>query len=599
MELSILSDKDKRTSDKFSISLKENHMKKRDFIKNAGTIVSALIVAPFVGKAESIDNASTSIETQGENSKNNLSTQTYDYIIVGGGTAGPVIAARLSENPNNSVLLIEAGKENTKEAIGYVNGAGQMWTPDTNWGFNSTEQKGLNGRTIMQPRGKVMGGSASINIGSWSRGVAANYNSWNLTDWDWKNVMPWYQKIENSDKGSEEYRGMNGPMLLEVAPEGTFMTQKFKEACIETGLGYTEDMNGAKLEGFDVWQCIYRNGIRHNTINNYLDRARLRPNLTIQTDTFVNKVVVQNSVAVGVEYTEGNSTNTIKANKEIIISTGTYATPKLLMLSGIGPADYLRSLGITVTKDLPGVGQNLADHLRTDIGVTAPDGVGESLRANPKDPNQLQEWRKTGYGPLSVVENTSVAFFKSIRSVPAADMELMFNINAPMQYGSPPPKNAGYHIDVGFVQPKSKGNIKLASADPKDAMLINPNYLSNDEDVATYVKGIKQALKITQTAALNPYTDPATRSLNVNASDAEIIEYIRGKAESIYHPVGTAKMGRDNDSLAVVNTRLQVKGIKNLRIADASVIPNLISGHTMAPTILVAERAADFIVSGK
>lgn len=573
-------------------------MKKREFLKKSGTIVAAGSVAGSFLNASNKPSKKATANTQSLN-KLKVEAQEYDYIIVGGGTAGPVIAARLSENPNNSVLLIEAGKENTKEAIGYVNGAGQMWTPDTNWGFNSTKQNGLNGRSIMQPRGKVMGGSASINIGSWSRGIAANYNSWNLPNWDWKNVMPWYKKIENSDKGTEEYRGMKGPMLLETSPEGTFMTQKFKEACIETGIGYTEDLNGAKLEGFDVWQCIYRNGIRHNTINNYLDRARLRPNLKIQTDTFVNKIIVENNVATSVECTRGENTSVIKAGKEIVISTGTYATPKLLMLSGIGPADYLQSLGIAVIKNLPGVGQNLADHLRTDIGVTAPDGVGKSLRANPKDPKQLEEWRKTGYGPLSVAENTSVAFFKSSQNVPAADMELMFNINAPMQWGAPPPKNAGYHIDVGFVQPKSKGDIKLASANPKDAMLINPNYLSNDEDVATYVKGMKQALKITKTSVLKPYTDPATRSLSVDASDAEIVDYIRNKAESIYHPVGTAKMGNNSDSMAVVNTKMQVKGIKNLRIADASVIPNLISGHTMAPTILVAERLADFIKKGE
>ena len=565
-------------------------MKKRDFIKTSGTIVASSIVGSMADNTNETD-------VIGKKEKSTSSINSFDYIIVGGGTAGPVIATRLSENPKNTVLLIEAGKENTKEAIGYVNGAGQMWTPDTNWGFNSTEQKGLNGRAIMQPRGKVMGGSASINIGSWSRGTAANYNSWNLPDWTWEQVMPLYKSIENSDKGTEEYRGMNGPMLLETTPEGTFMTQKFKEACVETGLGYTEDLNGAEIEGFDLWQCIYRNGQRHNTINNYLDKARLRPNLTIQTDTFVNRVIVENNIAVAVECTQGDQISTIKATKEIIISTGTYATPKLLMLSGIGPAEYLKSLGITVTQDLQGVGQNLADHLRTDIGVTAPDGVGESLRANPQDPKQLQEWRETGYGPLSVAENTSVAFFKSSSHIPAPDMELMFNINAPMQWGSPPPKNAGYHIDVGFVQPKSKGNIKLASADPKDAMLINPNYLSHEEDVATYVKGMKQALKITETSALKPYTDPATRTLSVNASDGEIADYIRNKAESIYHPVGTAKMGTDSDPMAVVNTKLQVKGVKNLRIADASVVPHLISGHTMAPTILVAERVADFILN--
>lgn len=569
-------------------------MKKRDFIKTTGTIIAAGPIAGTLIQAN--ESVKQTDEKEIEKSKQNkMEDKKYDYIIVGGGTAGPVIAARLSENPNTSVLLIEAGKENTKEAIGYVNGAGQMWTPDTNWGFMSTAQDGLKGRQIMQPRGKVMGGSASINIGSWSRGIAENYNSWNLETWKWEEVLPWFKKIENSDKGTEEYRGMNGPMMLEESPKGTYMTDKFKEACIEIGIGATDDLNGKENEGFDVWQCIYRNGRRHNTIVNYLDAARLRSNLTIMTDTFVNKINIVNGTAVSVTCVNDDATTTIDTNKEIIISTGTYATPKLLMLSGIGPADHLNSLGINVIKDLPGVGSNLADHLRTDIGVTAPDGAGVSLRANPQDPKELEEWRRTGYGPLSVAENTSVAFFKSSKSAPVADIELMFNINAPMQWGSPPPKNAGYHIDVGLVQPVSKGTIRLASADPKEAMLIDPGYLSNPKDLKTYIKGIRRALEITQSKALAPYTDSSTRTLNLDATDAEIEEYIRAKAESIYHPVGTAKMGSANDPMAVVNEKLQVHGINNLRVADASVIPNLISGHTMAPTVLAAERVSEFI----
>jgi len=522
----------------------------------------------------------------------------FDYIVIGGGTAGPVVAARLSEIPSNAVLLVEAGGENTKEAIGYVGGAGMMWTPDTNWGYNSTPQKGLNDREIMQPRGKVMGGSASINVGSWSRGTGENYNSWDLEGWDWDTVKEWYIRIENSDKGAGQHRGFDGPMKLETTPEGTYMTQVFKQACVEVGLGVTADLNGAENEGFDVWQCIFRNGHRHNTVNNYLDDARLRSNLTIQTEAFVSKVIIENGVAVGIEYFQDGETKTVSANKEIIICTGTFATPKILMHSGIGPADYLKSLGIEVVKDLPGVGENLADHLRTDVGVTAPDGVGVTLRSNAQDPAQLNEWRETGYGPLSVGENTSVSFFKSSPDVPVADMELMFNINAPMQWGAPPPKNAGYHIDVGLVQPKSKGNIRLASADPKDTILVNPNYLGDDNDIKTYIKGVRTALKFFQTSALKAYTDLRTITLSLDASDEEIEAYIRGKAESIYHPVGTAKMGKDDDPMAVVNSKLQVRGVKNLRVADASVIPNLISGHTMAPTVLVAERVADFIKRG-
>ncbi|TDT45213.1 choline dehydrogenase-like flavoprotein [Maribacter spongiicola] len=519
----------------------------------------------------------------------------YDYIVVGGGTAGPVVATRLTENPENSVVILEAGKENIKEAMNYVNGVGQMWAEDTNWGFMSTPQKGLNGRKLMQPRGKVMGGSAAINIGSWSRGTAINYNSWNIADWDWETILKWYLKIENSDRGANEFRGADGPMKLETTPEGTYMTQIFKQACLELGLGATEDLNAENNEGFDVWQCIYKNGTRHNTIHNYLNGARLRSNLSIETEAFVSKVIIENGKAVGVEYFKDGKYQTIKANKEVILCTGTFATPKILMLSGIGPAAYLESLNIKVHKDLPGVGENLADHLRTDIGVTAPDGVGVSLRANAEDPKQLEEWRKTGYGPLSVLENTSASFFKSSPDVPVADLELMFNINAPVEWGKEPTKNAGYHIDIGLVQPKSKGTLHLASADPKDSLLINPNYLSDKEDIQLYIKGIRKALEFFNSKALKPFTDHSTITLSIDSTDAEIEDYIRNRAESIYHPVGTAKMGNDDDPLAVVNNKLQVRGIEKLRIADASVIPNLISGHTMAPTVLIAERAADFI----
>ena len=330
---------------------------------------------------------------------------------------------------------------------------------------------------------------------------------------------------------------------------------------------------------------------------NYLDGARMRANLAIETEAFVSKIVIENGTAVAVEYSQGGMTKRVAANREIILCAGAYNTPQILMHSGVGPADMLQKFGIEVKKDLPGVGANLADHLRTDVGVTSPDGVGVSLRANAEDPAQLAEWRRTGYGPLAVAENTSAAFFKSSPNVPVADLEMMFNINAQVQWGAPPPENAGYYINVGLVQPKSRGSIRLASSNPQDAPLIDPNYLAEEADAKAYISGIRAALAITQTKSLAGFTDPETLTIQPTATDDEILAYIKGRAESIYHPVGTAKMGADSDAMAVLNAKLQVRGVNNLRVADASSIPNLISGHTMAPTILIAERAADFILN--
>lgn len=521
----------------------------------------------------------------------------YDYVIVGGGTAGPVLAARLSENPAARVLMLEAGGENTKEAMHFVNGAGQMWGGDTNWGYNTVPQTGLTDREIMQPRGKVVGGSASINVGSWSRGTAANYDGWNLPEWTWDEVKPWYLAMEDSDRGANEHRGVGGPMKLETAPKGTYMTALFEQACIESGVGATDDLNAASAEGFDRWQTIFRNGRRHNTVSNYLDGVRQRANLTITTNAMVHKVIIETGVATGVLFTVDGVEHRASAAAEIVLCAGAFGSPQILMLSGIGPADHLQDIGIDVVLDLPGVGTTLRDHLRTDVGVMSPDGVGMELRADASDAGQLKEWRTTGYGPLATPENTSVAFTKSSDEVPAPDIEIMFNINAPGPMGEPPPTN-GYHLDVALVQPKSFGTVRLASSDPADLVLVDPNYFTDPADVAAYTKGIRKALEVMHTETLAPFTDYSTFTLSADASDDDIRQYIAERAESVFHPGGSNRMGLDDDADAVVNQRCQVRGIDRLRVADTSVLPELISGHTMAPTILVAERTAHDIING-
>ncbi|MEM9317967.1 MAG: GMC family oxidoreductase N-terminal domain-containing protein [Pseudomonadota bacterium] len=522
----------------------------------------------------------------------------YDYIIVGGGTAGPVLAARLTENPRTRVLLLEAGPENTFEASGYVAGAFAMWGPRTNWGYASSPQPGLNGREIAQPRGKLIGGSAAINIGSWSRGTRGNYESWDLPGWDWDTIVQLYKRIENTTKEDVDLRGQSGKMQLEMTPAGSEMTEIFRRAAIEAGIGITQDRNAAVPTGFDLWECIYPLGHRFNTENGYLKVARSRANLTVLTEAFVSRVIFDRQRAVRVCYTKGGQEFEASAEGEILLCGGAINSPQLLMLSGVGPADQLREHGIAVTQNLAAVGSNLADHLRVDFGALTPVDTGETAYADPNDPAQLAQWRRGAYGPLTIAENTSAAFVKSDPSVAEPDIEIMYSINPPLALRATHPERAGWYMNVGLVQPKSTGSVSLNSADACEKAIYDPGYLSHPDDVATYIKGMRIALSQVKTATLAAYTDRATLSLSPEAGDDEIEAHIRATAESTYHPVGSARMGRGDDPTAALDPQCRVKGVEGLRVVDAASIPALVSGHTMAPTILVAERVADFMMEG-
>ncbi|WP_420861353.1 GMC family oxidoreductase [Algirhabdus cladophorae] len=521
----------------------------------------------------------------------------YDYVIIGGGTAGLVLAGRLTENPNTSVVVLEAGPENTFETGSYAAGVGGMWGPQTNWGYNSAPQPELNGRKIMQPRGKVVGGCAAINVGSWSRGTMENYESWDLPGWDWDTVLETYKKIESSKKDDTTLRGKSGPMRLEDSPRGNVMTDVLREAAIQSGVGVTEDRNAGNPIGFDIWETIFPDGRRWNTEAGYLNPARKRANLTVLTEVHVTKINFDGKRAVSVSFTRNGKGEEITADKEILLCAGAINTPQILMLSGVGPAEHLREHGINVVENLPAVGQNLKDHLRVQFGALTPLGTGETVYADASDAAQLSEWRETGYGPLSVAENSSSAFVKSDPSVPHPDIELMYAINPPMDMREDMSR-AGWYIMVGLVQPKSAGEVRLASADPLHAPIYDPAYLSNPEDMATYIKGMRVALAHVGTDALSPYTDMDTLQLAPDATDEEIETLIRTTVESIYHPCGSCRMGQDGDETAALDTQCRVKGLEGLRVVDASSVPELVSGHTMAPTIMVAERIAALIKAG-
>ncbi|WP_051279919.1 GMC family oxidoreductase [Hellea balneolensis] len=593
--------------------MNSNHLKnisRRKFVSAAGVVGATVTVAAAqaCSPTNSTSLANATSQTSKSNKKNNAKSSSkennlekqaindtkYDYVIIGGGTAGLVMAGRLTEDPTVSVIVLEAGPENTFETGQYAAGAGGMWGPTTNWGYMSAKQAGLNNREIMQARGKVIGGCAAINVGSWSRGTKNNYNSWDLPGWDGATILETYKKIESSQKGNTKYRGTSGPMHLEDTPRGSDMTDVFRKAAIEACVGETKDRNAANPIGFDLWETIFPKGRRWNTENGYLDPARERSNLKVFTDAHVTRINFKGKRAISVSYSKDGKSVVVKAHKEVLLCAGAIGSPQILMLSGVGPAEHLREHGIDVIENLPAIGQNLADHLRTQFGALTPKGKGVAIYADPSDPKQLEEWRKTGYGPLALAENTCSAFVKTKADVPHPDVEFMYAINPPMSMRDDKSR-AGWYIMVGLVQPKSKGSVRLASADPMKKAIYDPAYLSDPEDMATYIRGFRIALEHVKTKALSEYTDMSTLQLSINASDDEIAALIKSTAESIYHPVGSVRMGRDDDDTAALDTQCRVKGLQGLRVVDASSIPELVSGHTMAPTILVAERVAQMI----
>ena len=570
---------------------------RRDFIKQAAVAAGTGALA-LAGASTMVAEppAKHSHDTASEEKTDEV--ETFDYIVVGGGMAGCAVAARLSEDPANRVVLLEAGKEAINyEAAYYSTGAQALWKGETNWHFASTPQTDLNGRTIDHPRGKIIGGSAALNVGSWSRGTSEDYDAWEAagaTGWGWPTALKAYQSIEASRRPADETRGRTGPMVLEDTPVASALTGVMKEACMAAGYGVTVDHNGKKFEGFDLWETIFPGGRRRNTSEAYLAAARMRPNLKVITSAMVTCVVIENGRATGVGYEVGKERQQVSAAKEVVLCAGSLMTPKLLMLSGIGPAEHLREHGIEVVADVPGVGANLIDHLCVYLIATAASGSGvPPTSPSPKDPAQLEEWRHTGYGPLADTPYTSICFLSGKPGDNGKDIEIVFNVN-PQEGFSEDKKSNGYTILIAHLQPKSRGTLRLASADPQAAPLIDFRYLSHPDDLPAVVAGVRRALALAESKPLAPYS--AKRNFDAKATDKTLSEWVRQNSGTMYHPVGTARMGRADDPKAVLDAELRVRGIKGLRVVDASAMPETVRGHTMAPTLYIAERGCELIL---
>lgn len=529
----------------------------------------------------------------------------YDYIIIGAGSAGCVLANRLSENPANTVLLLEAGGADTKMEIHIPAAYANLHRSNVDWGFSTEPQKYVNNRRIYLPRGKALGGSSSTNAMAYVRGNAADYDEWSALGnegWSYKDILPYFKKSEHNEDIDNLYHGKNG--FLNVTFAKYFKTpyaNAFVEACKEVGIPENNDYNGAQQEGSGLFQFTIKDGKRHSVATAFLKPAMKRSNLTVMTHAHVSRIIIEKDRATGVEYIAKNKdTVQVLAQKEVILSAGSFQSPQILMLSGIGDADELKAQGIEVKKNLPGVGKNLQDHLFFFTSSVSLQQEGFNHHLKPL--NQLMDlgqWLMTHRGALTVSPLESYAFFR-VNDAKSVNFQFHF---APLYIGSGEgvdvyntktyPTNDGYTILPSLIKPKSKGYVGLKSNNPTDVPVIQPNFLSEEEDLETLVMGTKKALEVMKASAFDPYRKAIVAP--VDHSEAGIIAHIKKTLETIYHPVGTCKMG--SDAMAVVNDRLQVHGIEGLRVIDGSIMPTIVAGNTNAPIIMIGEKGADLILN--
>jgi len=524
---------------------------------------------------------------------------TYDYVIVGAGSAGCVLANRLSANPARRVLVLEAGGRDWHPFIHMPAGLAKLVNNKRiNWDYYTEPEAALAHRRLWWPRGKVLGGSSSINAMCYTRGAPGDYDAWAEATrdprWSWSALLPLFRLAEDNTRGANAFHGSGGPLSVSDLRYHNVLSDVVLDAAAAAGFARNDDFNGATQEGFGFYQVTQRDGARCSAVDAYLAPARQRENLTVLTHALTSRVLVEGSRAVGVEYRHRGRTERAAAGS-VILAGGAINSPQLLMLSGIGPTDHLREHGIAVAHDLPGVGANLQDHLDICTLVRSTQPVTYD-RTNDVAVALRFLLQRRGIGTSNVAE--AGGFVRSRHAIDArCDLQFHFVPALLDQHGKHRLDGYGYTLHACALRPKSRGTIRLKSADPAAHAAISPNYLGDAEgyDLKLLIEGARISRRIFAEAPFAPYRGEEIFPGPEAKTDADLETFVRRKAETIYHPVGTCRMG--HDALAVVDSELRVRGIENLRVADASIMPALIGGNTNAPTMVIAERAAELLIS--